>query len=100
LQQISRNFPVIIRRLVPKKHHHTAGFFSFLVGKSVKILEVESAGRKLKDEDKIPLDRDVGGFRGVGQHTKVTPLATCWPLVEQVFYYFAEQVCSDLQRTS
>lgn len=33
-----------------------------------------------------------GGFRDVGNHTTAERLPTCWPLVEQVFHYFVQQV--------
>lgn len=61
-------------------------------------LKVEKGEILLRDFEGKPIpvkwDGDVGGLRDVGKHMHVEPLPTCWPLVEQVFHYLAEQVCS------
>lgn len=71
------------------KRHNTVGFYSKLVRIAVEgILE----GRVDSSCDTLDSGGDVGGHRDVGKHTGVLPLSTCWPLVEQVFRYLAEQV--------
>lgn len=92
LQQISNKMFSILKNIDTEKRHSTVGFYSNLVRTAVKVLGEEASGRVQKKVDKIAWAGDVGGFRDVGGHQGVKPLATCWPLVEQVFYYLAEQV--------
>ena len=75
------------------KQHKTVGFYTKLVRNAVQsILVGGGSGTAGVAPD---LGGDVGGYRDVGIHTSVTPLSTCWPLVEQVFRYMAEQVGLD-----
>jgi hypothetical protein len=73
-----------------KKHHNTAGLYLKLVR---VVVENMVRQRQSVNVDRFTWEGDAGGYRDVGTHTDVVPLSTCWPLVEQVFRFLADQVC-------
>jgi hypothetical protein len=92
LVELCREIESVRQRLDPRKQQHsTAGFFGMLVSIAVRNLLQE--GEQEQDSDEIlKWEGDVGGYRDVGLHHNLVPLSTCWPLVEQVFHYLADQV--------
>lgn len=99
LKQLSSKLSFIINRIDTKKRQQTAAFYTRCVELAVKMLLVGDEASKVQSTDgKITWEGDVGGCRDVGKHDGVMPLSTCWPLVEQVFHYVADEVCSPILR--
>eukprot|EP00892_Ulva_mutabilis_P000059 jgi/Ulvmu1/10053/UM059_0103.1 len=80
---------------VRKRHKkaHTAGFFHYLCTK-VTQQQISPAAHteRLQLFNMWHDAKAAGGFRDVGMHTTSEKLPTCWPLVEQVFHFVADQV--------
>eukprot|EP00892_Ulva_mutabilis_P000024 jgi/Ulvmu1/10021/UM059_0070.1 len=71
------------RVLQLNKKSRTPGFF---VHETIQVAG-GAATHRYSDSKKAS-----GGFRDVGNHTTAERLPTCWPLVEQVFHHFMQQV--------
>jgi hypothetical protein len=98
LQELCKKIKFVQGHLKPKKHHNTAGYFAMLVRIAINRMFEDDEGNEYEQEedgcnDPLAWEGDLGGYRDVGRHTNVVPLSTCWPLVEQVFHYLADQVC-------
>lgn len=80
------------------KKAQTAGFYYDLVVRVVHSYQKQKAGWAQVASTPLALARleynpkASGGFRDVGGHTTAERLPTCWPLVEHVFHFLAQQV--------
>lgn len=89
------------------KRSWTPGFFAFLASRLIDNCRLQDG----EADDELTLQpepaahtgeaahpqfnaKQSGGFRDVANHTTAEALPTCWPLVEQVFHFFARKVCS------
>ena len=92
LRQLSTKLDSTHLQIDTRKRHFTAGFYAKLIERAVRLMLGDEASKLQSAEGKVAWEGDVGGFRDVGKHDGVAPLSTCWPLVEQVFSYVAEEV--------
>jgi hypothetical protein len=107
LQDLPANIEFVRRRMKPKKHSKTVGFYTMVVKLAVEkmlqkqeVEEEEEAAEEVEEEvcvESLDYEGDPGGYQHVGQLNHGMPLSTCWPLVEQVFKYLADQVCDAMR---